>query len=211
MYVDMDQSASLSSLLARAETGDQSAWNEIVDRFTNLLWSVCRSYFLPQDQAIDVVQTTWLRLVENLARIKDPERLPGWLTTTARNECLRHLHRAGREEVGWSETAVPELVDELSLSQGDSPVSAVDARLLDDERDAALWRCFSALSERCRTLLRVLMATDANAYAEVSEALGLPIGSIGPTRMRCLARLRQLADEAGYQFSDSDEGLCNER
>jgi len=207
----MDESASLSTLLALAEQGDQSAWNEVVRRFTNLLWSVCRSHRLTEDQSVDVIQTTWLRLVENLGKIHDPERLPGWLTTTARNECLRLFRRTGREEIGWADETVPGLVDEAAAAGVVAGPETVDLRLLSDERDAELWRCFSQLSERCQRLLRVLMASESNAYAEVSEALGLPIGSIGPTRMRCLTRLRELTGAAGYPFSESDEGLCHER
>jgi RNA polymerase sigma factor (sigma-70 family) len=207
----MDDPGNLSRLLAAAESGDQAAWNEIVNRFTNLLWSVCRSFRLHDDQAIDVVQTTWLRLVENLGKIHDPERLAGWLATTARRECLRLLRRSGREDVGWTDTTVPTVLDDDALTRPESADVGVDLRLLTDERDKQLWRCFSRLPERCQRLLRVLMATETNAYAEVSAALGLPIGSIGPTRMRCLTRLRELATEAGYGFLATNEGVCNGR
>ena len=183
------KNASVSDLVARAEEGDQKAWNAIVDRYTNLLWSVGRAHRLDTSDAGDVVQTTWLRLVENLGRIEDPERLPGWLVTTARRECLRILRRSGREVVGAGDDLGLEIVD-------DAP--AIDARLLADERDAALWQCFEKLSARCQHLLRILMAADPPAYAEVSAALGMPVGSIGPTRGRCLDKLRKacVADPA---------------
>jgi len=176
-----------ADLLARAGAGEPAAWDGLVERYTNLLWSVGRAHRLSTADAGDVVQTTWLRLVENLERIQDPERLAGWLVTTARRECLKVLRRGGRELAIGTDDAALDVVDELA--------PALDAALLAEERDAALWACFTRLSERCQLLLRVLMATDAPAYAEVSEALGMPIGSIGPTRMRCLDRLRAVARE----------------
>jgi RNA polymerase sigma factor (sigma-70 family) len=196
--VTRHQPDSVSALLARADAGDQSAWNSIVDRYTNLLWSVGRAHRLDSADAADVVQTTWLRLVENLGRIQDPERLPGWLATTARRECLRILRRSGREIVGGADDLALEIVDELA--------PALDTRMLAEERDAALWECFERLSERCRRLLRVVMAAEPPAYAEVAAALGMPIGSIGPTRMRCIDRLRQLTSEAGFAFDATSEG-----
>jgi RNA polymerase sigma factor (sigma-70 family) len=189
----------VADLLRRADAGDQGAWNALVARYTNLLWSVARAHRLGDADAGDVVQTTWLRLVEHLGRIEDPERLPGWLATTARRECLRILGRAGREVLGGIDDAALDVVDEHA--------PALDTRLLTDERDAALWRCFEGLSERCQRLLRVLMAAEPPAYAEVSEALDMPIGSIGPTRMRCLDQLRQLTREAGFAFEPESEGI----
>ena len=177
----------VTGLVSRASAGDQEAWNALVDRYASLLWSVCRAHRLSSADAGDVVQTTWLRLVEHLGRIEDPERLPGWLATTARRECLHLLRRSGREQVGFDDDAALEVVDDRS--------EPLDARLLADERDAVLWSCFERLSERCRTLLRVLMAAEPPAYADVSAALGMPIGSIGPTRGRCLQRLRALSGE----------------
>jgi len=185
------QRGSVHDLLHRAAAGDASAWDSLVDRYTNLLWSVARAHRLDTADAGDVVQTTWLRLVENLGRIQDPERLPGWLVTTARRECLRILRRSGREIVGGADDLAIQVID-------DAP--ALDARLLADERDAALWRCFEQLTPRCQTLLRVLMAADPPAYAQVSEALDMPVGSIGPTRGRCIDRLRELTRAAGFAF-----------
>ena len=183
----------VTPLVQRAAAGDQAAWNALVERYTNLVWSVARSYRLSGSDAGDVVQTTWLRLVENLGKVQDPERLPGWLATTARRECLRVLRAGGRELVGVVDDTAFDVVDELA--------PALDHALLQDERDAALWDCFARLSERCQRLLRVLMAAEPPAYAQVSQAMGMPIGSIGPTRMRCLDRLREITAAAGYDFS----------
>jgi RNA polymerase sigma factor (sigma-70 family) len=185
-------------LLVRAVDGDQNAWNEIVDRFTNLLWSVGRAHRLDSADITDVIQTTWLRLLENLDAIRDPERLAGWLATTARRECLRVLRRSGRESVAWDDDAATDLADDVA--------APVDQLLLIEERDAALWQCFIGLPARCQQLLRVLMAVEPPSYAEIAAVFGVPIGSIGPTRMRCLQRLRDLACEAGYPFHPDLEG-----
>lgn len=175
-----------AELVQRAAHGDQQAWNELVERYENLLWSVARGFRLDPADAGDVVQTCWLKLLENLGRIQQPERLAGWLSTTARHECLRVLRTAGREEP-----------DEALIDVADDRVPALDSGLLERERDAALWQCFGHLPERCQRLLRVLMAVDRPVYAEVSEALGMPVGAIGPTRMRCLKTLRSLIGDVG--------------
>ncbi len=184
----MSAADTVAELLTRAAQGDQSAWNEIVDRYTNLLWSVGRAHRLDTATICDVVQTSWLRLLENLDRIREPERLAGWLATTARRECLRLLQHSGREQLGWDDEQIQETA------------GPVDQLLLLQERDVQLWQCFMALPARCQQLLRVLMAVEPPSYAEVAVSLALPIGSIGPTRMRCLQRLRELVLETGYPF-----------
>lgn len=182
------QEGTIGPLLDAAAAGDGVAWDSLVERFTGLLWATARAHRLSPADAADVVQTTWLRLVENLGRIQDPERLGGWLSTVARRECLVVLRRSRRE---------PPVGDERLLDIVPDQRSPLDASLLVDERDAALWRVFDELPDRCRRLLRVLLADPAPSYAEVSEALDMPIGSIGPTRQRCLASLRLLAVESG--------------
>jgi len=188
----LDGHTDLATLLTAASEGDQEAWNVITDRFTSLLWSVARSYRLGSDDAEDVVQNTWLRLLENLTRIDNPEALPGWLATTARREALGILRRRGRTVLTRDE--------DLGVDLADPASTELDSALLEDERDVELWASFAKLPERCQQLLRVLMACDRPVYAEVSTAFDMPIGSIGPTRMRCLERLRKLVAESGYQF-----------
>jgi RNA polymerase sigma factor (sigma-70 family) len=168
-------------LLAAAAAGDQHAWDALVQRHTSLLWSIARSYRLSNADAADVVQTTWLRLVEHLDKIADPERIPGWLATTARRECIHLIRRTDRHAEAPAE--LPDLPD-------DGP--ALDAALLRDERDAELWRALARLDELCQRLLRVLMSDPPPAYTDVAETLGMKIGSIGPTRGRCLDKLRAL-------------------
>jgi RNA polymerase sigma factor (sigma-70 family) len=173
---------SLAELVRAAAAGDQEAWEKIVDRFSGLVWATARAHRLSRADAADVAQTTWLRLVENLDRIRDPERLGGWLATTARRESLRLIRRGAREDP----TGEADLFEQPSDA-------AVDRLLLDRERDGALWRAFAELSDRCKSLLRLLIADEEPSYEEIGAALDMPIGAIGPTRMRCLERLRRNA------------------
>ncbi|NUO91337.1 MAG: sigma-70 family RNA polymerase sigma factor [Dermatophilaceae bacterium] len=182
----------LTELLARASRGDADAWNALVDRFTSLLWAVARGHRLGQEDAADVVQNTWLKLLDHLDDIAQPEALAGWLATTARYECLALLRKKGREHLVRD--------DDLATNVVDEQVRALDAGLLDDERDSQLWACFGRLSERCQVLLRALMASDRPNYKAIAEALGMSVGSIGPTRMRCLDKLRDLVGSGDYTF-----------
>src|SRR6476661_6617874 len=171
----MGEPGELTELLARASAGDSAAWNAIVERFTSLLWAVARGHRLGHEDAADVVQNTWLKLLDHLDRIQQPEALAGWLSTTARYECLSTLRKKGREHLVRD--------DDLATNVADEQALALDTALLDDERDGQLWSCFVQLPERCQVLLRALMASDRPNYAMVSEALGMSVGSIGPTRM----------------------------
>jgi RNA polymerase sigma factor (sigma-70 family) len=170
----------VGQLVRDAAGGDQVAWDRLVARFNGLVWSVARAHRLDSADASDVVQTTWLRLVENLGRLQDPERVGAWLATTARRECLRTLRLSARQ--------VPTETELLPDPGTDAPLAAA---LLASERDRALWDAFSGLSERCRMLLRILVADPPPSYEEVGAVLDMPIGSIGPTRARCLERLRR--------------------
>jgi RNA polymerase sigma factor (sigma-70 family) len=170
--------ATHGELLARAAEGDQAAWNALVDRFSQLVWSIARGFRLDEATAKDVSQTVWLRLVENLDRITDPERLPGWLATTCRREALRV--KGVRDRMVPSEFEY-DLVD-------DSP--SLEAMLVEDEEAREVVAAFSTLSEECQQLLRLLGAEPPLSYEEISEILDRPIGSLGPTRARCLERLK---------------------
>jgi RNA polymerase sigma factor (sigma-70 family) len=169
----------LDALVRAAATGDQAAWNELVARFERLVWATARSFRLSRADAADVAQTTWLRLVENLDRIREPERLGAWLATTARRESLRHLRLHGRE--------LPSDEADVFEAPSDDPL---EVALLTKERDTALWRAFVRLSERCQSLLRLLVSEEEPSYETIGAALGMPVGAIGPTRMRCLDKLR---------------------
>lgn len=169
-------------LLELASKGDQSAWDALVGRYGNRVWAVARAHRLSSADAEDVYQVTFLRLVTHIDTIRDPNRVGAWLATTARHECLRLLRRAGR--------AVPSGDDDI-LDPPDPLLPPVDSNLLADERQHALWDALSRLSDACQRLLRVLMADPEPSYEEVGRALGMPIGSIGPTRGRCLKHLRR--------------------
>lgn len=174
----------LEELVHAAADGDQVAWDNIVNRFSGLVWATARAHRLSRDDAADVAQTTWLRLVEHLDRIREPERLGAWLATTARHESLRVIRRGSREQPS----------DEPDLFEAPSD-EAFDRLLLERDRDEALWRAFAALDEDCQALLRLVIA-DEEPYEGVSAALEMPIGSIGPTRGRCLEKLRRKIDFA---------------
>ena len=170
-----------ASLVGKAAQGDQRAWDDLVAAHTSLLYAVARSFRLDQADANDVVQTTWLRLVEHLDRIEDPARLVGWLVTTARREALRVLRRGNRERPAAEDSALDRADD----------APPVDTGLLVDESNRAVWAAYRELPERCRQLLRIAVY-EPRAYDEISELLGMPVGSIGPTRRRCLTQLRTL-------------------
>jgi len=192
-----EQTPTLTHLVARAAAGDQRAWDEIVARFSGLLWGVARSYRLEPHAAADAVQGTWLALIQSLDRIADPEALPGWLLTTVRREALRMLRASGRE-------LLDSLDEPPERAQAES--AELDLALLTEERDSVLWRCFRGLSEKCQRLLRILMSPEAPPYAVVAAELGVPIGSLGPTRMRCLTALRQQLVSSGYDFGATAGG-----
>jgi len=170
----------VGELVRLAASGERAAWESLVERYEGLVWSVARSHRLDSASAADVVQTTWLKLLEHVDDLRNPDALSGWLMTTARNECLRVLRHQSR--------TIPTEDDRIPQQ---SVPSELDAQLLESERDAALWRAFATLSARCQTLLRMLAGDPAPSYEEVGAALGMPIGSIGPTRGRCLATLRR--------------------
>jgi RNA polymerase sigma factor (sigma-70 family) len=177
----------VSGLVVAAAEGDRAAWDKLVSRFSGLVWAVARSHRLQQEDAADVFQTTWLRLVEHLERLREPERVGAWLATTARRESLRILRQRGRENV-------TELEAFDRVSDAEPPI---DTDLLRGERKDALWLCLEGAPARCRTLLRVLLADPPLSYAEVAQVLDMPTGSIGPTRRRCLEDLRRRLVEAG--------------
>jgi len=167
------------ALVERARGGEQGAWDEIVRRYMPLVWSLCRRYRLSGGDVDDVAASVWLRLVERLDTIRDPAALPGWLATTARRECMQ-LIRTRERQVPTEQDLFP---DEAS--------EGADERLLAEERHIALRVAFAELPERCQELLTLLSADPPIPYIEIANRLGMAIGGIGPTRKRCLDRLRQ--------------------
>jgi RNA polymerase sigma factor (sigma-70 family) len=181
---------SIETLLCSAREGDNGAWNAIVDQFEGLVWATTRGYGLSAADAADATQTTWLRLVEHLDRIQDPERLGGWLATTARHECLRVIRMRGRE-------LPTEEAEVFDAAVDDAPYR----RLITGERDRALQRALVKVGERCQTLLRLLASDEPLSYEEIAAALGMPVGAIGPTRARCLEKLRRSPELVGFGAS----------
>ena len=181
-------------LVLRARSGDQAAWNEIVKRYAPLLWSICRRYRLADDEAEDLGQTVWLRLVEHLAVIREPAALPGWLAVTTRRECLTVLRvRHSRDNV-------------VAAAEADAVAQAapsVEEPVLIAERNAAIRAAFAELPPRCRQLLSLLARDPPLTYAEIGARLGLPIGGLGPRRGRCLERLRQCQPLAALIEADT--------
>ncbi len=175
--------APVADLLAGAAMGDRSAWDTLVDRYSRLVWFVVRGFRLDDAAAADVTQTVWLRLVEHCDRIRDPERLPGWLAATARNEALRTL----KQQRNQTPT-------EFEFDLTDPTLLSFDEGLVDDEMQRAALRAFTRLPEDAQELLRLLLADPPLDYATIAELIERPIGSIGPTRQRILSRLRQLIE-----------------
>lgn len=168
-----------TELVARALERDQPAWSELIARYTRLVWHVIHGFHqLDDERRADVHQTVWLRLAEQLHAIRDPERVGGWLATTARHECIRQVRQQGRE--------IPEI--EVEPERVDD---APERLLLESERDAGLWRAFARLRPDCQQLLRLLITDPPFSYDEIAEILAVPRGSIGPTRQRCLDTLRK--------------------
>lgn len=173
-------------LVAAACAHDPQAWQEIVRRYRGMVGKVARSYRLSDADTADVLQNTWLRALERLDTMREPERLSGWLATTARRECLAVLRRAGRE--------VPDGLFEAEVSgSATCPETVVIGR----ETRGMVARAVAELPQRRRTLVRALFADDDVRYADISQALDLPPGSIGPTRGRVLRTLRRSLEHVG--------------
>ncbi len=183
-------------LVKGAAEGDRSAWESLVDAYGGLIWAITRNHRLLPGDAADVSQTTWLRLLENIERLNDPGRVGAWLATTARRECLRISARRKRTVLVADESDL-----EVDPVRANNP--ELDDGLLLAERDAALRGAFDCLTPRCRELLRFLMLDPAPSYEEISAALAMPVGSIGPTRGRCLDKLRALVKDSGIESASA--------
>jgi RNA polymerase sigma factor (sigma-70 family) len=175
-------------LVARARIGDQSAWTALVERYTPVLWWTVRHYHLRDSDAADVVQETWLKLVESLDRLREPDRVGGWLATTCRRGALRTLRRNARYLPVDTSDPVASL---LNLPDYDAAVDPVEV-VLHQELSAALRQAIAALPDRQQRVLRELIRQENRPdYAEAAASLAMPVGSLGPTRQRALCRLRR--------------------
>ena len=187
-------SVSDGELLGRAASGDQDAWDALVERLGNRVWAVARAHRLNKADAEDVFQVTWMRLVTHVDAIREPDRVGAWLASTARHESLHLLRRTGRQ--------VP-AGDELELEAADPLAPEPDERMLATEQQAAVWDALAALPPHCQRLLRLMMADPPFTYEEITELLQMRQGSIGPTRRRCLEKLRHQLSPAGDRSEDT--------
>ncbi|MFF5208103.1 RNA polymerase sigma factor [Streptosporangium sp. NPDC000396] len=173
-----------------ALAGDQAAWDVLVSRFSGPLWSVVRAYGLSAADAADAVQGTWLRLLENLHTIRDPDRIGSWLFTTARREAsLLSRRRRGERLIADPADAEHAHFDTTPAGQAFSdPALAV----LTADEGRRLWRAVEAMHEPCRSLFRLMATAPDAGVHQLAGRLGMPSGSYGPTRGRCLNRLRTM-------------------
>jgi RNA polymerase sigma factor (sigma-70 family) len=183
--------AAAAALVQRAAAGDHEAWKALVERFGSTVWAIARAHRLNAAEAADVSQATWHRLLEQLDRIQPPERIGAWLATTARRESLNILRLAGRPTPHGYDSDVRPDVAALTPHCG-----------LGSENAQLVSALVDKLPVRSQLLLRLLSAESPLSYRDISEALSMPIGSIGPTRARALGHLRRLAQAAGYTLEN---------
>ncbi|MFD4570708.1 RNA polymerase sigma factor [Streptomyces sp. NPDC058417] len=186
----------VGALVQSAVDGDTAAWKALVEGLSPLVWSVVRAHRLSEADGHEVYQTAWFRFAQHLGRIREPDKAGSWLASTTRNECLKVIRSLRR----LTPTDDPQLLDRVSEDR--TPEQAVldaEEAAEQSERVRHLWQEFEALGERCRQLLRVLISSPPPSYQEVSAALGIAVGSIGPMRQRCLRRLRARLDARGAQ------------
>jgi RNA polymerase sigma factor (sigma-70 family) len=171
----------VADLVAGARNGDRQAWYALVERYASLIWSICRRYGISGPAAEDVAQHVWLHLVESLNNLRDPDALPGWISTTTRRECCRILRVQGP------------IADDTQVLENrpDEQAETAEHELLRAERHATLREAFGRLPLPSQRLLALLTADPPVPYAEISARLGIPVGSIGPSRSRSLDRLRR--------------------
>jgi RNA polymerase sigma factor (sigma-70 family) len=176
------RAARMADLLSAARAGSEDALGQIVNELSPLLWQVARSAGLSQGDAEDVLQTVWMRLITHLDGIHDAGALTGWLVTTTKREAWR-VRAAGRKQLPADQDVFADLPDK-------GPGSEEQVIVEDQRRE--LWAAIGMLSRRCQELLRIMAFAPRSDYATVAAALGMRVGSIGPTRGRCLAKLRAL-------------------
>ena len=184
-------------LVTRARDGDRQAWDALVDRYAPLIWAICRRYRLDRADAEDVGQIVWLRLLDQLEKIRDRAALAGWLATTAQRECIRVLRTRLPHPVGY----MPDAGDVPDDQSG-----TAERELLAAERDAALREALARLPASCQRLIALLCADPPVPRAEISTRLGIAVGSIGPYRGRCLEKLR--CDPAITALTRADSGTA---
>jgi RNA polymerase sigma factor (sigma-70 family) len=183
-----------ATLVGAAAGGDRAAWEKLVESYGRLVWAIARNHRLSPGDAADVSQTTWLRLLEHVDRLSDPARVGAWLATTARRECLRVQARRQRTALVGDDA-----VFEYAVLRNET--QELDQDLLSNERVVAVRAAVATLPQQHQDLMNLMMLDPAPSYEEIAAALGRPIGSLGPTRRRCLERLRVVLEESGLQYA----------
>jgi RNA polymerase sigma factor (sigma-70 family) len=176
-----------SACLVAARRGDRAAFTALVSDLTPLVWHVARSNGLSRAEGEDVTQTVWLALLRHIDRLADPRALAAWLITTARREAIHVRRQADR-------TRGVELGD-AGAERLPAPGPSPEDEVLRSDRNRTLWTMFSQLSPRCQEMLRLTVLAGRAEYRAVAEALHMPVGGIGPTRGRCLKKLRELYEQ----------------
>jgi RNA polymerase sigma factor (sigma-70 family) len=183
-----------AELVRRAAAGDELAWRQLVKDLGPMLRRVSSSYRLGDAEAADAIATVWLKLVENIGSMRDGSAVPGWLLTTLRRECLARVSARSRERPVADFAGVDEPVDVIDF----------DRWLLNTDRRRLVHQGLMKLSGQQRRLIGMLFADPAPSYADISASLGIPVGSIGPTRRRLLAKLREAMSEAeGLELAEA--------
>ena len=181
-----ERTVRMADLLDAARGGSEDALGQITAELSPMLWHVARAAGLGADDAEDVVQTAWERLLSHLPDIRVPQALVSWLVVTTKHEAWR-MRSNGRRQLPADQEWLTELPDHAA---------GTEEQIVIDEQQRALWRAVGRLSEQCQELLRIVAFVPRPDYQAVSAALGMPVGSIGPTRGRCLEKVRTLlADE----------------
>lgn len=183
----------VGDLVLRAASGDPDAWSALVERFADLVWSVARSVGLSKPDAADVSQTTWLRFCEHVGDLRDPSRAGSWLATTARREAVR-LSKLGARHI---------VADPWSwLEHADAGLGEMGSDLVDKERDMTVQYALAVMPDRCRALLLAAAEDPPVPYERIAARLGLAVGSVGPTRRRCLEQLRRLVEQLAPELAE---------
>ena len=183
--MEPDDPETVEELVKRAAAGEREAWNALVRRFNGLIWSIVRQHRLSSEDAQDATQVVWLRLLESLGTLRDPSRVSAWLATTTRYECLR-LIRLRRRTLSTVEDMLESRVD---------PVASPEEIVTEHDHQRGVFACMRRLGPRCRQLLE--LSAFKLHYQEIAKLLDMPVGSIGPTRKRCLDQLRKLLRAGG--------------
>jgi RNA polymerase sigma factor (sigma-70 family) len=177
------EDAEVAGLVRAAAEGDQGAWESLVRRYVALLWRIAFRHGLNESDAADVVQSTWLKLLEHIDDVREPARVGSWLSTTAQRESLRHLAHHKR----FVPSDDPNCFDRTDLLQ-----PSLDEGLIRREQAATAVAALETLPSTWKALMRLLSQDPTPSYEQIGDALGVPVGSIGPTRGRCVRRLRAI-------------------